>query len=83
MDNRNKSPKMKFFKISTGDRRNQCQEYGHIAIDCTSFFKITLINGVPIVATEFESIISSKITPVIKEFSVVSRLPQLLSLLLQ
>jgi len=71
MNNRNKDPKMKNFKISTCDGYNQCQEYGHIAVDCTTHVKIALINGVFIITPESESAISSKITPVIKEFSVV------------
>ena len=42
----------------------------HIAVDCTSPVKIAIINGVSIVALDFESIISPGITPVIKKFSI-------------
>ena len=43
----------------------------YIAIDCTTPVKIALVNGVPTVASEYEGTISSEITHVIKEFSVL------------
>ena len=71
MDNRNKGLEKKIFKISICDKSNQCQGYGHIVVDCTTIYQIALINGVLIIAYESESSISSEITLVIKEFSVV------------
>ena len=72
MDNRKKAPKKKIFKISIVDRYNKCQKYGHVVVNCTSPFKIAIINGVPIIATKSESAILLKITSVIKKFSVGS-----------
>ena len=65
IDNRNKCLKKKIFKISIGDRCNQCQRYGHIAVDCTSPFKVALINKVLIVSPESERAIYSEITSMI------------------
>ena len=43
----------------------------YIAIDYTTPVKIALVNGVPTVDPESEGTISSEITHVIKEFSVL------------
>ena len=57
--------------ISIGSKTDHYM-YGHLAVDYTSPVKIVIINEVSTVALESESIISSEITPVIKEFSIVS-----------
>jgi len=75
INNRNKCLKKKIFKINTSVRCNQCQGYGHTAVEYTRPFKIVLFKRVPIVAHESESIISSEITLAIKKFNVVPRLP--------
>ena len=83
-DNKNKGTKKKLFKISTVAKCNKYQEYVHTTVDCTSPVKFVIINEILIVALESESTISPGITPVIKEFSVVSpatNLPQQLTLL--
>jgi len=57
--------------ISTGSKTDHYM-YRHLVVDYTSPVKIVIINEVSTVAFESESIISSEITPVIKEFSIVS-----------
>ena len=43
----------------------------YIVVDCTTPVKIAFVTGVPTVASESEGTISSEITYVIKEFSVL------------
>jgi len=61
-----------------------CQGYEHVAANCSTQFKIAIIDRIFIEVFKPDSTISPKITPVIKEFSLVlfTRLPRLLSLLL-
>ena len=72
IDYRNKNTKKKISNISTIARCNKWQWYGHITVDCTCPIEIATVNESSIVAPESENVISSKTTPVIKKFSVVS-----------
>ena len=66
-----KSTERDFSTLSHIIKCYNCQGYGHITANCPSPFKIAIIDRVFIEAPKPDSIISPKVTLVIKEFNVV------------
>jgi len=52
-DNKNKGPK--FSKVSSTTKCYKHQDYGHLAANCPSLLRITIIDGTPIEATKSDS----------------------------
>jgi len=67
-----KSIERDFFALSYIIKCYDCQDYGHVAANCSTPFKIDIIDRVSIESLKPDSTISSKVTSMIKEFNVAS-----------
>ena len=67
---KNRDIKRDIFKISLAIKCYKCQDYGHVAVNCLSPFKIAINDRVLLETPKPDSTISSKVTLMIKKFSV-------------
>jgi len=73
-NNKDKSIKRDFLKLSAIIKCYNCQDNGYVAANYPSTFKIAITNKVFIEVPKHDSTISPKVTPVIKELVLFSRL---------